>query len=526
MVATVLRLRYRILGNTLRRSPWQLVGFIFGLLWALWILGTVGVGLGALAIFQGLDVARSVAVGGGSLLILGWLVGPLLVSGMDTSVDAAKLAPFPLSRRDVMRALTATGLTGIPGIVTTLAALATVVLWLRWPVAAVVAVPCVALAVLTCVLASRLMGAVSDSSSGASRAQQIGGTVLLVVLIFSGPIVTGVLTVARGTLDLGERLTQVTQILAWTPLGASWAVPGDVAAGSWGLAAARLGIAVATPLVLWWAWDRALRTAVRAPRRRATRTAKAGALGWFGRLPTGAVGATFARALTSWFKDPRYSRQLLTVPLLPILFAFVAGVDSPLFAASAVLTALILAIVGYTDISYDGTAFALILSAGVRGRADRLGRVLGAACIGVPLLLIISIITTTLSGNTAMLPPILGLSFAILFVGYGVSAVSSALIVSPVPAAGDNVFKSVPGQTFVNSMLVFVVWGASIVLSVPAAIPAIISFVTGNEVLGWIVLGGGIVYGVAIVVVGVLVGGRTLERTGPDLLTRMKAFPR
>ena len=35
MVATVLRLRYRILGNTLARSPWQLVGFCFGMLGAL-----------------------------------------------------------------------------------------------------------------------------------------------------------------------------------------------------------------------------------------------------------------------------------------------------------------------------------------------------------------------------------------------------------------------------------------------------------------------------------------------------------
>ena len=28
-----------------------------------------------------------------------------------------------------------------------------------------------------------------------------------------------------------------------------------------------------------------------------------------------------------------------------------------------------------------------------------------------------------------------------------------------------------------------------------------------------------------VIVVGVLVGGRTLERTGPDLLQRIKAFP-
>ena len=32
-----------------------------------------------------------------------------------------------------------------------------------------------------------------------------------------------------------------------------------------------------------------------------------------------------------------------------------------------------------TDISYDGTAFASVLSSGIRGRQDRWGRILGAA---------------------------------------------------------------------------------------------------------------------------------------------------
>ena len=41
MVATVLKLRYRILGNSLVRRPWQLVGFCFGIVWALSILAMV-----------------------------------------------------------------------------------------------------------------------------------------------------------------------------------------------------------------------------------------------------------------------------------------------------------------------------------------------------------------------------------------------------------------------------------------------------------------------------------------------------
>jgi len=70
------------------------------------------------------------------------------------------------------------------------------------------------------------------------------------------------------------------------------------------------------------------------------------------------------------------------------------------------------------------------------------------------------------------------------------------------------------------------VWGVCIVVSAPALVIALISVFTGQALLGWIALAVGIVVGIAAVVVGIVVGGRTLDRTGPDLLARMKAFPR
>ena len=292
MVATVLRLRYRILGNTLARRPWQLVGFCFGILWALSILGTVIAGLIAIAVFQSLDGARVVAVVGGSALLLGWVLGPVLVTGMDTSVDADKLAPFPLSTRQIMVALTATGLTGIPGIATSIAALATIALWVRWPLAALVALPCIALAVLTCVVASRLVSALSTGLGGNRRGRELVGTVVLVLLIMSGPIITGTLALLSSARDLGDQLRQVSSVLGWTPIGAAWAVPGDLAAGAWGGAGLKLLIALATLGALWVLWNRALQGATSSPRQRAAKAARSGALGLFGRMPTGGVGAT------------------------------------------------------------------------------------------------------------------------------------------------------------------------------------------------------------------------------------------
>lgn len=525
MVATVLRLRYRILGNNLARSPWQLVGFCFGVLWAVSILASVGVGLAVLASTGALTPIRTIAVLGGSLLLIGWIVGPLLIAGVDTTVDAAKLAPFPLGTRQVMTILTATGLTGIPGIATSLAVLATVLLWVHWPVAAIAALPCAAIAVLTCVVATRLASALSTGLGGSRRGREVIGTVVLALIVFTGPIVTGVLAVFSSAGDLGAKLAGAAAVLGWTPFGAAWAVPGDIAAGAFGPAALKLLIAIATLAVLWIAWARALDRSTVSPPRQTTRAVRPGTLGLFGALPTGGVGATWARALTGWLRDPRYLRQLIVAPLFPILFAFTGGIQGFLFTASPVFVALVLCIAGYTDVSYDGTAYASVLSTGIRGRADRWGRVLGAACVGVPLTVLTAVVVAVVSGRIALLPATLGASLGLLLVGYGVTAVSSALIVTPVASAGDSPFKTVPGQTFLSGLLVFVVLAACGVLALPAIVTSVFAIGSGDPVAGWVALLVALGVGAGVIALGVLVGGRTIERTGPDLLLRIKAFP-
>ena len=377
---------------------------------------------------------------------------------------------------------------------------------------------------LTCVVASRLVSALSSGLGGNRRGREFVGTIVLILLIMAGPIVTGTLALTS-TADVRDRIPRIADVLGWTPIGAVWAVPADVAAGQGVSAVARLLIAAATLAALWLLWARALRGAVTTPRQRAAKVARSGALGLFGRMPTGGVGATWARSLTAWLRDPRYLRQLLIVPLFPLLFAFTSGIDGFMFSSSAVLVALVLCLSGYTDVSYDGTAFASVLATGIGGRDDRLGRLLGAASIGIPLIVLLAVVTTAVGGRLEHLPGILGASLGLVLGGYGVSAVSSALLVTPVAAPGDSPFKSVPGQTFLTGLLVFVVMGACLVIGAPAIAFAVAGFITGAAVWGWVALVVGIVVGGGAAALGVWLGGRTLDRTGPDLLQRIRAFP-
>jgi ABC-2 type transport system permease protein len=529
VVATLLRLRFRVLGNLLLSNPWQLVGFIFGMLWAAAALLGVWAGLFA-AGFAGLDVVRLVVTAGGGLLVLGWTLAPLLVAGVDTTLEPAKLAPFPISTNRMMVALAAAGVTGIPGIATTVGALGILLAVFRWPGAIVAAIICIPLGVLTAVLASRLIAALSSGAGGNRRVRELIGGLAFLVLVLAGPITIGILNLVEAGVNAAadplDRINGIVSALSWTPIAAAWAVPGDVAAGAWLPAVAKLAIALATIAALWWLWGRSLAAALVSPPRARTATVKAGKIGWFGRLPTGATGATWARALTYWLHDPRYLRQLLVVPIFPVLMLFYSGGDlrSPLFAYSAVLVAFVLGIVSYADVSYDGTAFASVLSTGIRGRQDRLGRLLGAATIGVPLLVAIAVITVGLSGMWHLLPPVLGASVGMLLVGYGVSAVSSAYIVTPVPAPGDSPFKRTPGTGPLIAFAMLGIWLGIAVVSAPMIVPAIIAGVTGDAVWGWSALAIGLVFGTIIAVVGVIVGGRGFDSNAPALLARLRSF--
>lgn len=528
MVATLLRLRFRVLGNQLAASPWQLVGFVFGMLWAAGALLAVWAGLFA-AGFGGLDVLRGVVTIGGAVLLLGWTLGPVLVAGVDTTLDPDKLAPFPLSTDRMMVALTAAGLTGVPGIATTAGALAVIPAFWRWPAAMLAAVVCVPLGVLTCVLASRLIASLMSGAGGNRRTREIIGGLAFLLVILIGPIFVGITALLRMGLSGPDPLGRVQDVIgavAWTPLAAVWAVPGDVAAGMWLPAIGRFAVAAATPALLWWLWRRILISSQGAPAQRATRRAKAGKLGWFGRLPTGATGGSWARSQTYWLHDPRYLRQLLVVPVFPVLMLVYSGGDvaSPLFAFSAVFVALVFGVVPYVDVSYDGTAFASVLSTGARGRSDRAGRMLAASVVGVPLITLVAIVTSAISGQWTLLPGVLGASFGLLLTGFGVCAVSSALIVVPVAAPGDSPFKRVPGTNALMGFLMLGIWVLIAVLGSPAAVLAIIGAVVGNTTFGWAALVTGLVLGSVFLLVGILVGGRLFDRHAPELLLRLRSM--
>ncbi|NQX11712.1 transporter [Microbacteriaceae bacterium VKM Ac-2855] len=522
MVAHLLKLRLLLLKNAVTRSVWQLIGVIVGAVYALGMLAVVVVGMIALA-SQDVELVRTLITLAGAALVLGWVIGPILVTGSDQSLDLATLATFPIPRRTLMLGLAAAGVVGIPGIVTSLAALASALAWIGHPIGILPALLCAVIGVVTCVVGSRLVAAAATGLASSRRYKEVLGGVLLIFVVLLGPIIFSIMDVVRGGLNA---LPAIANTVSWTPLGAIWAVPGEVVAGHWGLAAAKSAIGVVTLLGLFALWALALRHALAEPAASsAGGAAGARGIGLFGRFPGTPTGAVAARALGYWLRDPRYSRGLLIVPAILVLTIFYSSLGDGGAGfwtnAAPVIVAVTFGVTLSADVAYDGTAWAMHVSSGVSGAADRGGRVIAAAIVGVPLVVVTALITAAFSNSWAALPGLIGLSLALLLSGFGLSSVLSARVVYPVPAPGDNPFKSPPGAGMISSVLTFGGMAGCAVLAIPSIVLAVISFVTGGIAWGVAALVVGVVLGSFFARLGVRLGGRIVDAKAPELFASL-----
>jgi len=516
VVKHLVTLRLLLLRNSLRRSPWQLVALIVGAVYGIGLLLSVTIGL----VFLGnapVELARTIVILAGSATILGWLVLPILVAGIDQTLDTARLVNFPIPLGQMLIGLTLAGLLGIPGILTVLAALATATTWWKNPLIAVIALVSGALAALTCVVGSRMVTSLSSSLTSGRRFREVGGTLILIPMFLAGPIIAGA---SNGINNAQDALPGAAAALSWTPLGALWAVPSELALGHYGIAGLKFLIGLATLVVMALLWRRSLATVLVTPARSASRTRIHGKLGLFAFVPQTPTGAVLARSLTYWIRDPRYSKQLLLVPLVPAFLWFYSSTNnSPaFFNAMAPIAALLLALAIYTDLSYDSTAFASHVALGVTGIADRTGRALAVVVFAGPVVIIFSVLSVWLSSTWSLLPAILGLSIGILLSGLGLSSVSSATVVVPVPAPGDSPFKSPPGAGFTTILSSMATWGILTLLIVPEFALLIVAAVTGQALFSWLGLAAGLVLGVAFFQMGIRWGGARLDRRAPELL--------
>ncbi len=171
----------------------------------------------------------------------------------------------------------------------------------------------------------------------------------------------------------------------------------------------------------------------------------------------------------------------------------------------------------HNDVALDSSAFWAHVSANLRGRADRWGRLVPPLAIGVPLVVLGSIATSWVAGNWPALPGLIGVSASVLLFGLGVSSVMSAAFPYPAVHPGDSPFAQPQGTDSSGS----VVQAMSLFITLLAVLPpAYFAFLGETESPAWhyAALGVGLGVGVGALVGGVWWGASILDRKAPELL--------
>lgn len=520
MVAQFLRLRLAVAGNVHRRRPTQLLGLVISALAigaltvaAIWLLS-----INAGPATEPRELATTALLVAAAVTALCFVVP--LVLGADDRFDPRQFAAFGLGAGRLAWGLGAASVISVPAVALTALAVGQAVVWGAHPDALGFAIVSGPLVVATGLLAIRVATSLSAILLSGRQARDVAGLVAFASLTLLAPVAVLLAYSDWWPTTVGAP-DRFADVLARTPLAAAWAAPADAALGNTGAAFGSLALAVGYLAALAVAWRVLVGVLLLTPVRERTERHRIH-LGWFEVTPPTPEGVIAARSLSYWGRDPRYRTSTVIVPVIPLL------VVGALLLAGAPFNYLMLLVVPvmclflgwgtlHNDLAYDHSALWLHIAAHTRGIADRLGRILPPLLIGIPLIAIGAPVTAWLFGDLDATWTIVGVGAALLLSALGVSSVFSVLAPYPAAHPGNSAFD----QPQTADTGAFGAQAGSFLLTLIACAPAVLSGYQaifgsgGSHVLTAVI---GIITGVAVLVLGVWLGGKIFDRRRPELL--------
>jgi putative integral membrane transport protein len=563
MVATLIKLKWRLTLNALTKNVWAIVGTVLGVLYGLGALAMVLAGAVGLGLSADPRVAALVLGSLGALLVVGWALVPLLVTGVDSTLDPRAMAAWTAPSRGLAAGLLAAGILGIPGCLTAVVCLVPVLTWLvagRF-LAALLALLCAPAALATCVIVSRIVvtaAGISSSRRGRETTAIIAFLTFLAATQLPNLIPRLIGDDIAGSL---ERLQAVARALGLTPFGWAFTAPGLMASGSVLPALALTVGSWIIPVALLPLWQRVVGRVMTSPGTSQTRTRaysshsadghcdpqaedQIDVLPWarrLGSLIPRPAAAVAARSLRYWRTDPRYLVQFLAVLLMPVVLVLVPALNSSrlvftidghrmetgfaighapamlLFMAPSLAVFVGWAI--HDDLGMDSTALWSHISAGISGAHDRLGRVVGAALWQVPMLLAVEVLMSLWTGRWETLPAVTGACLALYGCALAWSCLTSVLVPYETVAPGDSPMRSrTSGTAFLAAIIQMVAILVLLAVCSPVLGVAIYGVVWDSQWWGWGAFGLGVVWCALTLWGGIVFGGRLLDRRGPQVL--------
>ncbi|MET0967481.1 MAG: hypothetical protein ABWZ02_13855 [Nakamurella sp.] len=519
MVGVFASLKWRLVTSRLRAATGaKRAGLIVLFVVLLLVLGVLTFGIAALR--QVPDVAVPVLISVFTLQLIGWALTPLVAFGVDETVDPARFALLPIRAQTLQRGLLVTSLIGYfpigNMIVLVGAAIALGVPWSVLPVA----VLCVIVQLLLCVVVSR---AASTSMSGlmaSRRGRDLGMAVGLVIfLLYMGFVVfinSGSSQSQGDALEAG--VTGVASVLQWSPPGALASLPNLVATGQWAHAAAAAVIGLGALALAWWWWAVALDKSMTTVPSTTAGSSPAGSSALdtsVGDGVSGTMRVVAGRDRVLVWRDPMRRMPWLMLAVLTVVWPFlVVRGQGAVFAVA--LGAVFCGAQAGNQYGVEGSGLWLHLqtiSDRMRARGEVLGHTITALLPGIVVVIIGIAIQAVVHDDWGNVPAALGVCLGALFGALASASYLSAAMPYAQPQSRKSLFaSSVPGQkgrTFVASLAMII---GAIVIALPAVVAAVLSLTT-SPMWGWVALVlGPLVGAVAIVVAARLTANRYLDQ--------------
>lgn len=520
MAWLLVRLKLRLLRNALRSSTAAKVSFIVSTTLA----GVLAAGaFVVLALMRGQTTSVDLTTVIFTVVAFGWLILPIFAFGLDSTLDPATLALYPLRTGPLAVGLLAASATGAWPLANLLGLLGVMVGLASGALGLLIAVVAVLLQVLFCITLARFVTTGMARLLRSRRGKDFAA--FLVIPIFAlYEFFTQVVpkAAAQGKITAAS-FTGFDSVMRWLPPGLAAHAIQDASDGRPGTALLRLALLAAIVVALGWLWIRSLgRALVTADTSTQSSRVRGGA------LPLARYGLRGTVAARFWIYQRREPASLIFWGLTAVIMVAVSissilgPVKHPaVLLASAVFGAAFVGIFHANSVGLTGPPFvfeALALTGRGGMRSYFSGQNIALGVIAVPLLTAISFGLAAAAGR--LVYGFLGMAVGLAGLGAALAMSNIFTVVLPYPMdkrAGSPMRQAAQGYA---SYGLGGVLGTLACVAV-AAIPVIVAVVLTNSDPSVaripVLVPCAAAYGFTLACVGVRIAASAAERKLPEL---------
>lgn len=525
MTWRILALRWTAVRHSLRRDWWRLLVLIGGAVWSVSLVPAVWWASRIIS-FNAIDLKADALMLIFTALTVGWVMVPLLITGLDDTVDPGRFAVLGVSARRLQPGLTAVAFTTLPALFFLAASVMLAASWHTegWQVLSVALAGAV-LSVAMMVLSARVAVSWAARLLQLRRSRLVATAAIVAGIALLAPV--AVLLFRDGLeivleYDLRVLLTELARI----PVGAPISAAEEAARGRWENAWWRLATAAAWVVVLYVAWGQSIAHRLVHPQFRGggARSRADGVLAAAAKARPGVdipTRSVYARLSRYWSSDPRYLAAAASAAAFPALLLVIGF---PIVGDSALLVAAVpLVLAGtigwgrHNDVAFDSTAAWLDIVSGRRGTAVMRGRMLAVLAWAGPLCAAAVVVAVAVSGRYALLPAMVGATAGLLGASLGASALSAVALPYRAPAPGENPFTAEVGSVGAGLVAQLTSSVTAWALAVPVTLP-LIAAILWDVRWGWLGLALGIAAGGGGFIAGTRWAGRIYDNRSGRLL--------